>query len=123
MPPQKKPCALGVVRVQGVHPHIKSIKCDNRPASRDRRVILEIDATLLTADSEKEGAAGTYKRGFGFHPLLCFEVSVDETISGTLKPATPSEHREGPHSAPLAQLPENAPGPGTLVKCDSTGTS
>ena len=30
---------------------------------------LDFDATLLTAHSEKESAAPTYKRGFGFHPL------------------------------------------------------
>jgi hypothetical protein len=35
-------------------------------------VILDIDGTLLTAHSDKEGAAGTYKGGFGFHPLLCY---------------------------------------------------
>jgi len=43
-----------------------------------RRLILDIDATLLTAHSEKEGAAGTYKGGFGFHPLLCFEATTGE---------------------------------------------
>jgi len=35
-------------------------------------LVLDVDATLLTAHSEKEHAAATYKRGFGFHPLLCF---------------------------------------------------
>jgi hypothetical protein len=44
-------------------------------ARRPERVILDIDATLVAAHSEKEGAAGTYKRGFGFHPLLCFEAT------------------------------------------------
>jgi hypothetical protein len=28
-----------------------------------------VDATLVTAHSEKECAAPTFKRGFGFHPL------------------------------------------------------
>ena len=35
-------------------------------------VILDVDASLLTAHSEKEGAAATFKHGFGFHPLLVF---------------------------------------------------
>lgn len=35
-------------------------------------LILDVDASLLTAHSEKENAAPTYKRGFGFHPLLVF---------------------------------------------------
>ena len=34
--------------------------------------MIDIDATLITAHSEKQGAAGTYKRGFGFHPLLAW---------------------------------------------------
>ena len=38
------------------------------------RVILDLDATLVSAHSDKEQAAGTYKHGFGFHPLLCYEA-------------------------------------------------
>jgi hypothetical protein len=33
---------------------------------------ITLDATLVTAHSEKEPAAPTYKREFGFHPLLQF---------------------------------------------------
>ena len=32
-------------------------------------VVLDVDATLVAAHSEKEGAASTFKRGFGYHPL------------------------------------------------------
>ena len=32
-------------------------------------LVLDMDATLITAHSEKEGAAPTFKKGFGFHPL------------------------------------------------------
>jgi hypothetical protein len=35
----------------------------------DGEVIVDIDATLVTAHSEKQDAAPTYKRGFGFHPV------------------------------------------------------
>lgn len=35
-------------------------------------LVLDIDATLVTAHSEKERAAPTFKRGFGFHPLCAF---------------------------------------------------
>jgi hypothetical protein len=38
-----------------------------------RRVVLDIDATLVSAHSDKQGAAGTYKGGYGFNPLVCFE--------------------------------------------------
>src|SRR5918997_5237647 len=35
-------------------------------------LVIDIDATLVTAHSDKESAAATYKRGFGFHPLCAF---------------------------------------------------
>ena len=44
----------------------------DQAASVDDPVIIDLDATLLTAHSEKEQAAPTFKRGFGFHPLLSF---------------------------------------------------
>lgn len=35
-------------------------------------VDVDIDATLVTAHSEKDRAAGTYKGGFGFAPIVAF---------------------------------------------------
>jgi len=53
-------------------------------------VVLDVDASLVTAHSEKEGAAATYKHGFGFHPLLVFldrpDVSGGEALAGMLRP-------------------------------------
>lgn len=42
-------------------------------------MIIDIDATLVTSYSEKEHASPTYKKGFGFHPLLAF---IDHGQSG-----------------------------------------
>ena len=39
--------------------------------------VLDLDATLVGSHTEKEGAAPTYKRGFGFHPLKSW--SLQET--------------------------------------------
>lgn len=33
---------------------------------------VDIDATLVTAHSDKDGAAGTYKGGYGFSPIVAF---------------------------------------------------
>src|SRR5664279_2928268 len=33
---------------------------------------LDFDATITVPHSEKENAAATWKKTFGFHPLLCF---------------------------------------------------
>ena len=38
-----------------------------RPAGQ---LVIDIDATLITAPSDKDGTGGTYKGGFGFYPLL-----------------------------------------------------
>lgn len=92
-------------------------------AGAPKRLILDIDATLITAHSEKEGAAGTYKHGFGFHPLLCFEAQTGEALAGSLRPGnaganTAEDHRQVLARA-LAQLPPGAVNPGTLVRTDS----
>ena len=91
------------------------------------RVVLDIDATLVTAHSEKEGAAGTYKGGFGFHPLLCFEASTGEALAGVLRPGNAGANTASDHiavlEAALAQLPKGTAGPGTLVRCDSAGAT
>jgi hypothetical protein len=92
-----------------------------------RRLVLDIDATLLTAHSEKEGAAGTYKGGFGFHPLLCCEAGSGEALAGMLRPGNAGSNTAADHIAvlerALAQLPDGAAGPGTLVRCDSGGAT
>ena len=45
---------------------------------------------MLSAHSEKERAAGNYKGGFGFHPLLCYLAETGEPLAAVLRPATPA---------------------------------
>jgi DDE family transposase len=51
---------------------------------QDGKVVIDLDATLLDAHSEKEQASRTWKKGFGFHPLLGF---VDHGTGGSGEPA------------------------------------
>ena len=52
----------------------------------DEPVILDVDATLVEVHSEnKDGAAAHYKRGFGFHPLLCFADGTGDALAGMLR--------------------------------------
>ena len=92
-----------------------------------RRIILDIDATLLTAHSEKEGAAGNYKHGYGFHPLLCCEAASGEALAGILRPGNAGANTATDHISvlelALAQLPAGAIDRGTLVRCDSAGAT
>jgi hypothetical protein len=46
-------------------------------------VILDFDAFAIGAHSEKEGAAGHYKGGFGHHPLA---VSCGHEVLAALLP-------------------------------------
>jgi len=46
-------------------------------------LVVDVDATLVTAHSDKEGAAATYKRGWGHHPLWAF---LDHGPDGTGEP-------------------------------------
>jgi hypothetical protein len=51
--------------------------------SPEHPLIVDLDATLLTAHSDKQSAAPTFKRGYGFHPLCSF---VDHGAQGTGEP-------------------------------------
>lgn len=72
-------------------------------------IVLDIDSTLVDAHSEKEGAAPTYKRGFGFHPLLCSLDPANEVLSAMLRPGNAGSGTAADHiavaDAALAQLP------------------
>ena len=48
--------------------------------------MLDFDAMLLTAHSEKEQAAGNYKGGYGFYPLFCYLDEVNQALAGMLRP-------------------------------------
>ena len=76
-----------------------------------RQIIIDIDATLISAHSEKDGAAGTFKGGFGFHPLLAYLDETREALAGVLRPGnaganTATDHVDVVESA-LEQLPRD----------------
>lgn len=84
------------------------------PVSVDGQVIIDLDATLVGAHSEKQQATPTYKRGFGFHPMLAFvdhaEHSTGEPLAGMLRPGNAGANDAADQiavlDAALAQLPE-----------------
>ena len=96
-------------------------------AAAPRRAILDLDATLVSAHSDKERAAGTYKHGFGFHPLLCYEATSEEALAGILRPGNAGANTACDHvellELGLAQLPHDARGAGLLVRADSGGAT
>lgn len=94
-------------------------------------LVIDLDATLITAHSEKEHASPTFKRGFGFHPLLAFtdhgQAGTGEMIAGILRPGNAGSNTATDHitvvKAALAQLPGHSPRPGksVLVRADGAG--
>jgi len=92
------------------------------------RIVIDIDATLITAHSDKQGAAGTYKGGFGFHPLLAFLDGSREALAGILRPGnaganTASDHIDLVRLA-LEQLPgEIVTDAEIVVRTDSAGAT
>jgi len=76
---------------------------------RPERVVIDIDATLITAHTEKEGAAVNFKSGFGFHPLLAYLDDSHEALAGVLRPGGAPAHSAQAQidvlDLALAQLP------------------
>jgi Transposase DDE domain group 1 len=92
-------------------------------------LIIDADATLVLAHSDaKEGAAGTYKHSFGFHPLLAYldrGKAPGEPLAALLRPgnaaAGASDDLIEVVDLALAQLPSSADDQPVLVRCDSAG--
>jgi hypothetical protein len=76
-------------------------------------VVVDLDATLIGAHSEKEGATPNFKRGFGFHPMLAFvdhgAGGTGEPLAGMLRPGRANANTAADQiavlDAALAQLP------------------
>jgi len=89
--------------------------------------VIDIDATLVGAHSEKEGAAPTWKRGFGFHPLMAYLDATGEALAGLLRPGNAGSGTAADHVTvlvdALAQLPIDPAETEVIVRADSAGWS
>jgi len=102
---------------------------------------LDFDATITVAHSDKQNAAATWKRTYGFHPLLCFldrpEIAGGEALAGLLRPGNAGSNTAADHitvlDMALASLPEQArprpgnptgpTGPRLVARSDSAGAT
>jgi len=73
------------------------------------RVTIDVDATLVGSHSEKEGAAGNYKGGYGFHPLMAYCDETGEALAAVLRPGNAGSNTAADHvdviEDALAQIP------------------
>ncbi len=103
---------------------------------------IDIDATLVIDHSDnKAGAAATWKKSFGHHPLLAFldrpEIAGGEALAGLLRAGNAGSNTAADHVSVLAQAlaslpPRFRPDPDhpndpdpvrVLVRCDTAGAT
>jgi len=102
-------------------------------------ITIDFDATLVTAFSEKQDAAPTYKRGYGFHPLGAWCDTTREPLALMLRPGNAGSNDANDHlelldqaigALPVEHQAGHEPGddPGLvrhhiLVRADSAGAT
>jgi hypothetical protein len=92
------------------------------------RLTIDVDATLITAHSEKEKAAGNYKHGYGFHPLMSYADETRETLGGLLRAGNAGSNTVADHRTVLDRALEQIPAKHIedlqiLVRADTAGAT
>ncbi len=89
-------------------------------------IVIDMDATLVTAHSDKEGAAPTWKKGYGFHPLGAWCRNTRECLAMLLRPGNAGSNTFTDHKEVLAmalrQVPARFRGK-VMVRVDGAGAS
>jgi hypothetical protein len=101
--------ARGAARAQGWR--TAGAQAPDHGIDAEHPLVINLDATLVTAHSDKESAAPTFKRAYGFHPLCAFpirprpgRVKDQEPVGGTRqnpltgRPRTPQPRKTSPTS-------------------------
>jgi len=89
-------------------------------------LVIDMDATLVTASSDKEGAAPTWKKGYGFHPLGAWCASTRECLAMLLRPGNAGSNTFTDHEEVLAAALRQVPARfrrKVLVRVDGAGAS
>lgn len=90
-------------------------------------IVIDIDATLVTAHSDKEGAKGNFKGGFGYHPIGAWLDNTGEALGAILRPGNAGSNTAADHlillEMALAQIPDRWRDKPILVRADGAGYS
>jgi hypothetical protein len=89
-------------------------------------LVIDMDATLITAYSDKEGAAPTWKKGYGFHPLGAWLANTRECLAMLLRPGNAGSNTFTGHKEVLAAAIRQVPARfrrKLLVRVDGAGAS
>jgi hypothetical protein len=99
-------------------------------ASKDKPLIIDLDASLVNSHSEKDDARPTWKKGFGFHPLCSFidhgALGTGEPLATLLRPGNAGSNTVADHiqvvKDSLKQLPKGCrSGRKIMIRTDSPG--
>jgi hypothetical protein len=89
-------------------------------------LVIDMDATLVTASSDKEGAAPTWKKGYGFHPLGGWLANTRESLAMLLRPGNAGSNTFTDHKEVLAAALRQVPArfrSKILIRVDGAGAS
>ncbi len=124
---------LGAMRAARAEARQRAWDAGLFPVRKTGPLILDFDATLVEAHSEKTGAGPTYKGGYGFSPLACFLDATNEALALLLRAGNRAPHNADDHvevlDLALAQLPVSPlgldpdNGVAMLARTDSAGAS
>jgi hypothetical protein len=88
-------------------------------------VVVRLDATVIQAASDKDGAEGNFK-GYGFHPLTAWCSNVGDNLAAMLRPGSAGSFTAADHikvlDAAIGQIPPAWRGD-LLVTVDGAGAS
>jgi Transposase DDE domain group 1 len=97
----------GLRALRAAHAHARERFWEHHGAPE--RLTIDLDATLITAHSEKEQAAGNYKGGYGFFPLVAYLDETREALGAVLRPGNAGANTMVDHlvvlELALAQIP------------------
>ena len=91
-------------------------------------LVLDFDASLVICHSDKEGADKTFKRTFGYHPLMCFLDNTHEALAGLLRDGNAGSNTAADHvtvtDLAIGQIPdEYRYGTPILIRADGAGAT
>jgi len=89
-------------------------------------IVIDLDATLITAQSAKQGAAVNFKKGYGFHPLGAWSANTTESLSMLLRPGNAGSNTVSDHIRVLADAITQIPAKyrrKILVRVDGAGAT
>lgn len=89
-------------------------------------LVIDLDASIVVCHSEKERAAPTFKKTFGYHPMLAFCDNTGEFLAAALRRGNAGSNTAADHiavlDAALGQLPDaHRHGTPILVRADTAG--